>query len=365
MNQSEAPPTDNELLLNIRQKHRADIHKSQLNKRLSAADRQRCGLTEISASILEHELLTEKDVQGLSSRIKRRKSATSTDLKRLSAAFLHDPKNIETFSKITGALNIIVKELSGTEMEHQVLAAECLCNLALGDDVCSRKVAQVAGSYLVLYLDRNKRLIETCLWVIQNLLLSGEKTRKILIAQGLPDKLTTLLHGTKDVEVAGAAEETFAILVVEAWNDLPDGFSSKALSLLVNHHASASFYALYTILMDLNFNVEPEILKSAVKLSAETLVTATNATNLETFDFSRFLMSIRIITNALSGTEGHEMATQLRDPSWNLTHIVNFLISVNNEQISRETLWMLNAFYKVSGESLILDQNLKIPVKYL
>lgn len=368
MSQSEVSK-ENELLLNIRQRNREDIHKFQLNKRLSTVDRQRCGLTEISAAIQEQELLTEKDVQGLSSRIKRRKSAKSTDLKRLSAAFLHNSKNIEIFCKIPGAVNVVVKELSGTDTENQVFAAECLCNLALGEDFCSTKVAQVAGSYLVLYLCdgvSNKRLVETCLWVIQNLLLSGEKTQKILIAQGLPDKLTSLLHGTKDIEIATAAEETFSILVVEAWKDLPEGFSSKALELLtqkMKHLSSLLLYPLYFILMELNFTVNAETLTSSVKFSTEALITATQGT--DSFDFSQCLISVRIITNALLSTENSELVSkclfdQLTHQNYNFSTMVNKLFSVDNEQISRETLWMLSTVCKVSK-----FQNVKIPVKFL
>ncbi|XP_063700647.1 uncharacterized protein LOC134830959 [Culicoides brevitarsis] len=356
------PEKENEVLLNIRQKNRDDLHNVQHNKRLSAVDRQRCGLTEIVANIQEHELLTEKDVAGLSSRIKRRKSATPTDLKRLSAAFLHDPANIEAFSKIPGALNVVVKELSGNEIENQVLAAEVLCNLALGEDVCSKKIAQAAGSYLILYLDcvSNKLLVETSLWVIQNLLLSGEKTRKVLIAQGLPEKLVTLME-TKDDDLRNLSEETFAMLVVEAFKDLPEEFLSKILPILVkilHHNSSGVFFAVYSTLMELNFVTDFGLLSSIVQFSTEILIQDTS---------SNCLMALRIIANALEVTNGNEILVNLVSETISrqnssLANIVNNIISVDSEKLSQELFWFLSVLNKYSNLDL---SQLKIPIKYL
>lgn len=43
--------------------------------------------------------------------------------------------------------------IAGHEMETQILACECLCNLALGAEVACNKVVLAASSYLLTILD--------------------------------------------------------------------------------------------------------------------------------------------------------------------------------------------------------------------
>lgn len=100
---------------------------------------------------LESEILTEKDVVGICSRIKRRKHATEEDLIKLSNAFFQSEANISAFIKVTGAINVIVKEFIGNN-DRQLLAAKTLCNMSLGNDVCCSRIATFAGVYLMIYL---------------------------------------------------------------------------------------------------------------------------------------------------------------------------------------------------------------------
>lgn len=118
MEKSTSSSTENSLqimvpTLKLREKIReyTKSHREQL--RANSLDSLRFGIGEIKARIQELENLTEKDVTGLAGRIKRRKHATNEDMYRLSHAFLQDEKNIETFNKIPGAIQVLVKELTG------------------------------------------------------------------------------------------------------------------------------------------------------------------------------------------------------------------------------------------------------------
>ena len=127
----------------LRSNRRIKLKEHQEFNRLKAFDSNR---------FVESEILTEKDVVGLCSRIKRRKHATEEDLRKLSNAFIQSEANIVAFIKITGAINILIKEFTGCERNQQLLAAQCLCNLSLGDETCCSKVATFAGSYLMIFI---------------------------------------------------------------------------------------------------------------------------------------------------------------------------------------------------------------------
>lgn len=62
---------------------------------------------------------------------------------------------------------------SGLNAESQLLAAECLCNLSLGEAAVCENIAMLAGSYLVTYLHSNEaQMVRLCLWTLANILVN-------------------------------------------------------------------------------------------------------------------------------------------------------------------------------------------------
>ncbi|KAH8298376.1 hypothetical protein KR018_012185 [Drosophila ironensis] len=191
---SEALPSDG-----IREKVRECAREQRREGRTQAKDALRLGLGQIKDEMTALEHLTAKDVHGLAGRIKRRKHATSEDLCRLSLAFLQGEENINAFAAIPGALQVLVKELTGPHAKRQIDAAECLCNLSLGEAHVADKIASLAGSYLVTYLDgKEERLKRCCLWTLANLLATCERARQTLLPMQLVPKLWKLYTDASD-----------------------------------------------------------------------------------------------------------------------------------------------------------------------
>lgn len=136
--------------VDLRSNRRMKLKEQQEFNRMKAFDSNR---------FMESEIFTEKVVSGMCSRIKRRKHATEEDLRKLSNAFIQTEANIMTFMKTTGAINIIIKEFTGGERSQQLLAAQCLCNLSLGDETCCSKVATFAGSYLMIFIMKSSDVL--------------------------------------------------------------------------------------------------------------------------------------------------------------------------------------------------------------
>lgn len=139
----EATDVDSKLADELRQNRRVTYRGSQESNRWRAFDSNR---------FVDSEILTEKDVVGLCSRIKRRKHATAEDLQKLCVAFIQRETNGSAFIKVTGAINVVIKEFTGSDRSQQLLAAQCLCNLSLGDESVCSKVAVFAGSYLMIFI---------------------------------------------------------------------------------------------------------------------------------------------------------------------------------------------------------------------
>lgn len=148
----------------IKNKARDELKFDREVNRKIKTDSLRVGLADLQGKIKNNENITEKDIIGLAGRIKRRKKAESDDLYRLSIGFLQTELNIRTFVNIQGALNVIVKVLTGSNAKLQILAAECINNLSLGDSITCEKIAIACGTYLTAFSNHpNKRLVVSIL----------------------------------------------------------------------------------------------------------------------------------------------------------------------------------------------------------
>ncbi|EDW64295.1 uncharacterized protein [Drosophila virilis] len=185
---SEPPGQVNDTALRLRTREYARQQRKDL--RMDTTDALRFGLGQIKDKISELENLGIKDVQGMASRIKRRKHATEEDMYRLSHAFLQGNANINAFAEVQGATQVIVKELTGTHMQRQIEAAECLCNFSLGEAHVCEKITALAGSYLVTLLNSQEpRLKRSCLWTLGNILATCRKSANMLLQMQLATKL--------------------------------------------------------------------------------------------------------------------------------------------------------------------------------
>uniref|UniRef100_A0A182W6N5 IBB domain-containing protein n=1 Tax=Anopheles minimus TaxID=112268 RepID=A0A182W6N5_9DIPT len=195
---------DDSPLEHIRTQKRYELKWEQKTHRKKELDRNRAGLGELHHSIGVIEHISEQEIKGLAGRIKRRKRCDPLDLVRLSYGFQQSRENISHFIRTTGAINVIVKELTGHDYNLQLLAAECLCNLSLGDDVCCEKIANFAGTYLIALAENPncRPLQQTCFWTLQNIVGSSPKGSKLLFTQGLVDVLVRLLSTVTDQEAA-------------------------------------------------------------------------------------------------------------------------------------------------------------------
>lgn len=102
----------NDTALRLRIREYARQQRKEL--RTNTTDALRFGLGQIKDRISELENLGIKDVQGMASRIKRRKHATGEDMYRLSHAFLQGNDNINAFAQVQGATQVIIKEFTGS-----------------------------------------------------------------------------------------------------------------------------------------------------------------------------------------------------------------------------------------------------------
>uniref|UniRef100_A0A1Q3EW63 Uncharacterized protein n=1 Tax=Culex tarsalis TaxID=7177 RepID=A0A1Q3EW63_CULTA len=334
--------------LRIREQNRNEVRWERHLHRKAELDVNRANLGEMLQEVAAIECVTPQEVKGLASRIKRRKHADLRDLVKLSYGFQQSGENISEFVRITGAINVVVKELTGHDSDRQLLAAECLCNLSLGDEVCCERVATFAGTYLVTLVENlnNRRLATTCMWTLQNMISSGTKSIKILNSQGI---IPSLVHLLEDLEKDDLLAEV--LLAVELILDHELTFIS-----LETIHASIlplvsskdpqlnSLKVIYKALWltrfeTLDVGTAPQIVQHVVRQ----LVRARAANGAEV------ILSVRILANLVTINDGCVEASIDLCLQFNFKFSTLFNLFAEDGQVAicREILWLVGNMSKV------------------
>ncbi|XP_017063217.1 uncharacterized protein LOC108102620 [Drosophila eugracilis] len=335
----------------IRSKFREYARDQRLECRMKAKDSLRIGLGQIKEEVKALESLETKDVIGMAGRIKRRKHATTEDMRRLSVAFLQGNDNINAFAGIPGAIQVLVKELTGPHIQRQIDAIECLCNLSLGEAHVSEKIASLAGSYIVTYLDgKEERLKRSCLWTLANILATCEKACKILLQMQLVPKLWRVYNDSNSCqEDAGiclnlVVTEHLQYVSTEDRNYIAQNLHKKNLG------DPATEYFMYII-------YQLEIVGENHELGAqqaECLLHFIDAL-LTSVDSFCVIYGVRVLANLLALGDP-KLIGRLADPQ-NFVKALNQLFALRDSNLSLDLMRLLKNFLllNITDSNLILD----------
>lgn len=105
---------NSEEVISLRSELRDNLKSFREDKRKKIADGIRVGIGEIGNQIENLKTYSTDDVTDIANRIKQQKHANAHDLNSLAHAFIQSAENIICFLNITGALNVLVKELTGS-----------------------------------------------------------------------------------------------------------------------------------------------------------------------------------------------------------------------------------------------------------
>lgn len=356
----------------LREKIRDYTKKHREQIRADALDSLRFELGEIKTRIQELEDLSEKDVTGLAARIKRRKHATVEDMYRFSHAFLQDAKNIEAFIKITGALQILVKELTGNDAERQLSAAECLCNLSLGASPVCDKIASQAGSYLVTYLHSNEsQLVRLCLWTIANVLATCHKGSLTLLKMQLLPQLWKMYCDDEVADLNSDYREDAAIclqlIALNAEHLLTQEDRFFVLQQMADKSPTCVACEYHMQIVFLTLFSQPDLVASinpadSLYLLNYALLNLNNTNNFITEPQRlKIVFSVRILSNLLVA-QPLLYSTLLLQVScvWksSVIALLNKLFAFHDQHLMQESLWLLKNILHLEKENEFMPPNL-------
>lgn len=97
----------------IRENVKENIRIARLKNRQDELDSLRITFADVEDHCINLQTFTTNDVLAIANKIKKQRHASVTELQKLSHAFLQSSENITCFVNATGALPVIVKEMTG------------------------------------------------------------------------------------------------------------------------------------------------------------------------------------------------------------------------------------------------------------
>lgn len=101
------------IVKSIRENLKGNIRIARLKHRQNEVDNLRITLGELGDHSINLQTFSTNDVLEIAVKIKKQRHASTTDLLKLCHAFLQSSVNISCFINATGAVPVIVKELTG------------------------------------------------------------------------------------------------------------------------------------------------------------------------------------------------------------------------------------------------------------
>ncbi|XP_014473786.1 PREDICTED: uncharacterized protein LOC106743853 isoform X2 [Dinoponera quadriceps] len=130
----------------------------------------------------------------------KKKRISSEDYRYLPNALIQCEENINSFLKIDQSLPGLIRDLSGNDPILQLYAANCCCNIALGNAKACTALGKAVIPYLLTELESlNYALLDVCIWTIGNLIAGSYKAFSILHAQHCLKHLILLLNNCDDM----------------------------------------------------------------------------------------------------------------------------------------------------------------------
>ncbi|XP_069703842.1 importin subunit alpha-1 [Periplaneta americana] len=284
---------------------------------------------------IQKRAVSSEEVKALADKLKHKSQFTSQDFLGLNNALIQSEENIVAFFKVQGALHALVRELLGQNASLQLAAANCCCNLSLGNEKSCLQLTKAAAPYLLSNLDGlNHHLLEVCTWTLGNLAGCHIKPWEILHSQGLLPKLLQL--------ITSSSSDIIHSVIYALTHYVRIGLNSDNLDLEQQRNIAVSAHNLMErdrsscwliYLLSCSGDSDDILLNNSVVVRSLRLLGECNANQ----DVLIITALVRILGNLSVNSSAAEVI--LKEPS--IVSILCTLLTSPYAHVQRETLWLI------------------------
>ncbi|XP_011633158.1 uncharacterized protein LOC105424559 [Pogonomyrmex barbatus] len=334
----------------IRTELRETVSMKRKEDRTSAWNRNRLNLGEypgVESFSIEYV--------GKRARLLKKKRISFVDYRYLPNALIQSEENISAFLKVDQSLSGLVRDLSGSDPTFQLYAANCCCNIALGNTKACTALGKAIIPYLLIKLESlNYALLDVCIWTIGNLITGSNKAFSILHAQHCLKYLILLLHNCDDSILPSVI---YALLhyVHVGIHEISESEMSELIQIIIKRNIlyenSNSIWLLALLSSSPICTVHLRyILPQVVDYLYITFSNSDGMTRV-----SEITASIRILANMLHNSSEDQIDVFLKNPKYSdkdLHLLLNKLLSYIHIHVRKETLWLLGNLYNHRSSSV-------------
>ncbi|XP_077257371.1 uncharacterized protein LOC143894700 [Temnothorax americanus] len=344
---------------------RTELREAALMKRkenrVSAWNKSRTNLGECpGVEPFSSEYIDEKV------KLLKRKRISLVDYRYLPNALIQSEENINAFLKVDQSLSGLVRDLSGNDPTLQLYAANCCCNIALGNTKACTALGKAVIPYLVVKLESlNYALLDICIWTIGNLVAGSDKAFFILHAQHCLKYIILLLHNCNDLVLSSVIYSLLHYVHV-GFHKISESEKLELVQVIIKRnllYENPNYIWLLALLSSSLICVEHlhAILPEVVDYLYSTFSNSDGMAQA-----SEITASIRILANTLHDSCEDKIDILLRNPKYSnedLHLLLNKLLSHPYMHIRRETLWLIGNLYNHRLSSI--SQNIKDLIPFL
>ncbi|XP_032688035.1 importin subunit alpha-9 [Odontomachus brunneus] len=301
----------------------------------------------------------------------RKKRISCEDYRYLPNVLIQCEENINSFLKIDQNLSGLIRDLSGGNPTLQLYAANCCCNIALGNTKACTALGKAVVPYLLTELESlNYALLDVCIWTIGNLIAGSKKAFFVLHAQNCLKHLILLLNNCDDTILSSVI---YAIL-----HYVHVGFyeiSEKEMLELIHAtlkqnllYKDPNFAWLLALLSSSTvFATYPNLLHSSILSQiVDRLHCCSLDKTINVFNTTEITASVRILANMLHNSHEDKTNILLRNSKYSqedLCILLNTLLSHQYIHIRKEALWLIGNLY--NHKSLSTSQYIRDIIPFL
>ncbi|KAK6626307.1 hypothetical protein RUM43_006618 [Polyplax serrata] len=193
------------------------------------------------------ENINRDELVKLAHKLKHKGQVNCGVLQAIMNSLLESKDNIKTLLDVDGALQGLLRALSGQNENFQLLAARCICNLALGNEKSSFQVLKASDSYLLAHLmGKNHYVMEACAIALGNFSCHGVKPIQRMLLQGFFQKIIHLVK-TDDELLEGPPIYALTQLVYHGFDVLSPEYMQEALKAVIATFQKKSFLVVFLV----------------------------------------------------------------------------------------------------------------------
>ncbi|XP_029168485.1 uncharacterized protein LOC114938647 isoform X2 [Nylanderia fulva] len=333
----------------VREELREATFTKRKQNRTSQWSKNRKNLGESGNQVFSTEYVNEK------AKLLKRKKISLEDYRYLPNALIQSEENIYAFLSIDQSLSGLIRDLSGNNPTFQLYAANCCCNIALGNAKACTTLGKAVIPYLLIELESlNHILLEVCIWTIGNLVAGSNVAFSILHAQHCLKYLTLLLSNCDDSILPSVI---YALLhyVHVGFYEISKSDMEELVQVIVKRnilYEKSNFIWLLALLSSSTIcktylhSILPQIVDHLYLLSSGPDKLA---------HVNEITASIRILANTLHNSCENKADILLRNSKYShedLCLLLNKLLSHQYMHIRRETLWLIGNLYNHRSSSV-------------